>query len=249
MVFNLSSWTQHHQPLRTWLVEELQTKYQVPRKIGQSWIDADHVLPLLDGLDEVAKEARADCVQAINTYYQSRLEERGDSPVVVCCRSEEYAQLSTRVILQHAVSILPLTDAQITTYLDQAGEQAKALRQALKQDTELLSLVRQPLLLNIFTLAYQGAMTTEVPAGKTRTEMQQVVFATYVERMLYRRRPSERWSPKQFMYRLSFLAKQMQQQNQTVFSVENLQPTWPYLIKTWGTYFCTHPLRVKPAFV
>ena len=197
----------------------------MPRKIGQGWVDADQILPLLDGLDEVARDARAACVQQINDYYQSRLE-RGSSPIVICCRSEEYAALSTRIMLQHAVSILPLTDEQINTYLEQAGEPVKALMQALNEDTELRSLARQPLMLNIFTFAYQGARASEVPTGATREELQHTIFATYVEHMLKRRGQSKRWEPEQVIGWLTFLAKQMQEHDQTVFFVENLQPTW-----------------------
>ena len=225
IVFNLASWAEQRQSLRAWLVEELQTKYQVPRKIGQAWIDAGQVLPLLDGLDEVIREARSSCVQQINDYCQLRLE-HGSCQIVVCCRREEYAMLPTGAKLQCAVTILPLTDEQISTYLEQAGEQVKALRQALSEDAELHNLARQPLMLNVFTLAYQGATVAEVPTGKTREEMQDIVFAMYVEHMLLRRKPSERWSPKQVIGGLSFQAKQMQQHNQTVFLVENLQPTW-----------------------
>src|SRR5262249_8835478 len=134
IVFNLSSWAGERQPLHVWLGEELWMKYQIPYKIGQDWVEADQVLPLLDGLDEVAKDVRSACVEQINDYYQTRLE-RGSSPIVVCCRSEEYAALSTRVMLQHAVSVLPLTAEQINTYLEQAGEQVKGLRQALEEDT------------------------------------------------------------------------------------------------------------------
>ena len=54
VVFNLSSWARKQQPLADWLVEELNRTYQVPRKLGQAMVDADHILPLLDGLDEVA---------------------------------------------------------------------------------------------------------------------------------------------------------------------------------------------------
>ncbi len=53
VVFNLSSWVQKRQPVADWLAEELYSKYQVPRKLSQTWIDTDQVLPLLDGLDEV----------------------------------------------------------------------------------------------------------------------------------------------------------------------------------------------------
>src|SRR5581483_3002802 len=68
VVFNLASWATKRQPLREWLVEELNTKYDVPRKLAQAWIGADVVSPLLDGLDEVAAEHRSNCVEAINTY-------------------------------------------------------------------------------------------------------------------------------------------------------------------------------------
>jgi eukaryotic-like serine/threonine-protein kinase len=72
VVFPLSSWAERRQPLAHWLVDELQQRYDVSRKIGQAWIDADQVLPVLDGLDEVQTEHRAACVEAVNTgsHYQ-----------------------------------------------------------------------------------------------------------------------------------------------------------------------------------
>lgn len=81
-------------------------------------------------------------------------------------------------------------------------------------------------MLNIFTLTYRGATTEEVPTGKTREEMQRTIFARYVERMLKRRNQSTRWRSDQVICSITFLAKQMQRHDQTVFSVENLQPTW-----------------------
>lgn len=225
IIFNLSSWAEKRQSLRVWLREELWTKYHVPRKIGQDWIDADQILPLLDGLDEVANDARSACVEQINEYYQSQLGSGGNS-IVICCRSEEYAMLSSPLILRRAVSILPLTDQQINTYLLQIGEPVKALRQALIEGAELHNLARQPLMLNIFTLTYQGAALVEVSSQKTREEVQHIIFARYIERMLNRRQQLKRWKPEQVILWLTFLAKQLQQHNQTVFSVENLQPTW-----------------------
>src|SRR5437764_690516 len=70
VVFNLSSWATKQRPLKDWLVEELNTKYDVPRKVGEGWMDTDAVLPLLDGLDEVAAEQRVECAAVINTYRQ-----------------------------------------------------------------------------------------------------------------------------------------------------------------------------------
>jgi TIR domain/NACHT domain len=225
MVFNLSSWAEKRQSLRIWLGEELRTKYQIPRKIAQRWIDDDQVMPLLDGLDEVAEDARSACVEQINAYYLARLE-RGSSPIVVCCRSEEYTALPTRVILQSAVSILPLTSNQINTYLEQAGEQVRGLRQALDEDTELHNLARQPLMLNIFTLTYQGVNRREFPTVSAHEQVLHVVFGGYVKRMLSRRKPLNWWKTEQVVYYLSFLARQMRCHDQTVFFVENLQPDW-----------------------
>ena len=225
IVFHLSSWAEKRPSLSLWLIEELETKYDVPHKIGQEWIDTDQVLPLLDGLDEVAENARTACVQQINDYYRSRLE-RGSCPIVVCCRSEEYTVLSTRVMLQQAISILPLTSEQINTYLEQAGEQVKGLKQALNEDAELHSLARQPLMLNIFTLAYQGATPAEVPTGETREGARHTVFATYVGRMLKHRGLPKHWKPEKMIRWLTFLAKQTRQHNHIIFYLEQLQLDW-----------------------
>src|SRR5215472_3110618 len=70
VVFNLSSWRRKRQPLATWLIEELETKYRVPRNVGTDWITTNQILPLLDGLDEVDAAFRTDCMQAINGYHQ-----------------------------------------------------------------------------------------------------------------------------------------------------------------------------------
>jgi TIR domain/NACHT domain/Tetratricopeptide repeat len=131
IVFHLSSWAEKRQPLSIWLVEELLTKYQVPRKIGENWMNTGQVLPLLDGLDEVAKEVRAACVQAINTYYQSQ-RERESSPIVVCCRSDEYLSLSHRLLLQSAVTVQPLKSKEQWVQEGNAHVSARKYDEALK---------------------------------------------------------------------------------------------------------------------
>src|SRR3954465_480570 len=53
VVFPLSTWAESRRSLMEWLVDELNKRYDVPRKIGQKWVNNDQILPLLDGLDEV----------------------------------------------------------------------------------------------------------------------------------------------------------------------------------------------------
>ncbi len=86
VIFNLSSWAVKRSSIADWLVEELNNKYQVPRKLGQTWIDDDQILPLLDGLDEVTLASRGACVEAINAYRQ----DHGLLPIVICSRTNEY---------------------------------------------------------------------------------------------------------------------------------------------------------------
>jgi hypothetical protein len=70
VAFNLSSWAEKRQPLVERLMEEVNTKYDVPRQIGKAWVNTEQVLALLDGLDEVQQAHRAACVEVINTFRQ-----------------------------------------------------------------------------------------------------------------------------------------------------------------------------------
>lgn len=59
VVFNLSSWMGGKQTVSAWLIEELNSKYQIPRKIGGAWVSEQKLLLLLDGLDEVQRDRQA----------------------------------------------------------------------------------------------------------------------------------------------------------------------------------------------
>jgi predicted NACHT family NTPase len=152
VIFPLSSWATRRRPLVDWLVEALSEQYQVHRKTGQTWVDGDHVLPLLDGLDEVASEHRAACVGAINTFRQ----DYGLLPVVVCSRMTEYEDVVTPLRLQGAVVVQPLTREQVDHYVAQVGPPLAAVRQVLQDDPTLWELLDTPLMLTIVTLAYAG---------------------------------------------------------------------------------------------
>jgi transcriptional regulator with XRE-family HTH domain len=220
-VFTLSSWATKQQMLSEWLVEELFLKYHVPRRLGEEWIQQDKLLVLLDGLDEVAEDRRAACVQAINQYK----DDHEIVPVVVCCRSEDYFTIETRVGLRQAVQIQPLTTQQIDQYVSSMGKQLTTVRAALEADEDLREMARSPLMLSILTLTYRGL-------GKSSEgfflkgsfdERRRQVLANYVRRMLSRRAPG-RYTDPQTVRWLTWLARQMQQHNLSEFYVERMQP-------------------------
>ncbi len=222
VVFNLSSWAMKQQPLADWLVEELMSTYQVPRKLGQAWVEADQILPLLDGLDEVAPKDRTACIESINGYRQ----EHGLLPLVACSRSADYLAQAARVQLGSAVAVQPLTQQQVDDYLARGGEPLWALRLALYKDATLRELTGSPLMLSILTLTYHGMPVEELIREASLTDRQRQVFEHYVERMLRHRGAEIRYTQEQTTHWLTWLARQLKQQNQTVFYLEQLQPSW-----------------------
>lgn len=222
VVFPLSSWAAPRRPLAVWLVDELQQRYDVPRQIGQAWIDADQVLPLLDGLDEVQSEHRAACIDAINAFRQGH----GLLPLAVCSRITEYDALGVQLRLQGAIIVQPLTRAQIDNYLTQIGKPLAAVRQVLQEDPLLWELLDTPLMLTIVTLAYAGQPAEAFHTRGTPVEQRQFLFTAYVNRMFQHRSAVTRYTRQQTERWLAWLAWQMAQHGQSGFYLERLQPDW-----------------------
>lgn len=228
VVFNLSSWAEKQLPLQEWLASELQVKYQIPLEIGTVWIQKHQLLPLLDGLDEVRAGARAACVAAINAFLPNS---GGITGMVVCCRREEYEQLTQHLQLHAAIGLQPLHEAQVAHYVAAGGEHLAGLRALLEKDEDMRTLATSPLMLSIMSLAYQDVPVTAHSSGDTQAQL----FDRYIDKM-FSRRPAEsqRYPKEKALHCLTWLAKQMQQRGQTVFLVERLQPNWvPSTLGYW----------------
>jgi hypothetical protein len=219
VVFNLSSWARERKALDVWLVEELNTGYGVTRKLGREWVADDLILLMLDGLDEVQAEHRNACVAAINAFRSMH----GMARIVACSRVADYEALTAPLKLQTAVQVQTLTAEQIDAYLVRA--ELEALRTLLQADTVLQEMLETPLMLSILTLAYQGAPIDELPVMESIAEQRSRVFAAYVRRML-QRRGSDRYAPQRVVRWLSWLAGQMVHESQSVYFIENMQPSW-----------------------
>lgn len=221
LVVSLTSWATTRLSLSQWLVEELYLRYQIPRAQAAGWLEADQLLPLLDGLDEMAEGVRSACVEAINLYRQDH-----PLPLVVCSRSAEYFAQEGRLSLQSAVEVQPLTAAQVRHSLAAGKRSLEAVRVVLDHNPVLQELLTTPLLLSVVILAYQGKARHDLPQLGTTEEQQQQVFASYTKRMLERPAVHKQFSQEQTRRYLTWLAQQMQQHQFTEFHLERLQPTW-----------------------
>jgi hypothetical protein len=110
VLLSLSSWKNPEQSFFEWLVGALKGKYGIPQNLAQRWLKKNQLLPLLDGLDEVAPQYQQACAVALNTWLIGELDQR-PCGIVICCRQEEFEQVVRQpLILQGAI------------YVEQSGE-------------------------------------------------------------------------------------------------------------------------------
>jgi DNA polymerase III delta prime subunit len=220
VVFNLSTWAIERKPLKEWMVERLESDYRVPRKLATRLVQSERLLPLLDGLDEVAGEYRSACVEAINAYRLRDAE--GMVPLAVCSRILDYEVLDRKFQFQGAVKVQPLKRKQVEVYLNGLGKPLAGVRALLREDLLRWELLNTPLMLAVVILTYKDR-----PAAELRqTRGVQALWDAYIERMFARRGTDTRWLLERVMHVLKWLAWQMRQHQQTVYYIEGMQPTW-----------------------
>ncbi|KYC36908.1 hypothetical protein WA1_45455 [Scytonema hofmannii PCC 7110] len=226
VLFNLSSWKGERQPLIHWLITELKFKYGVSVKLGKKWLENRLLIPLLDGLDEVESNRQEPCVNAIN-----QLLEREFCPqsLVVCSRSEESDNYTNNLALNGAIYLKLLTNNQIHNYLVEVNH--ADLWETINRDSDLLDLVKTPLLLNVAVLA-ASEISIERWQQLTSTESRiQYLLNAYVLQMLTRdihSRICKKKAPhsQQTQLWLIWLAQQLKRTTQKEFLIEGLQPFW-----------------------
>ncbi len=224
-VFALSAY-RDDRPLSDWLVDQLANNYELPRRLAAQWIDAGRFVPLLDGLDEVDPALRPACAEAINAF-------RRQHPgvwLLVTARSRDYQTLATRLHMDKAIVLQPLTPEQIDTYLSRRGPRLTGLRESLAADETLRELAQTPLMLSIMTLAYRRMPEPESSGdgaemgGRLLTSTQ--LFDVYAERMARYRSKDMRFAPSDTIAWLTWLAKQLTREGKPTFFLEDMQPSW-----------------------
>ena len=220
-VFNLSSWAARRQSLTRWMVAELNERSDVPKKVAKGWLDTEQILPLLDGLDEVAMDHRQACAEAINDFRR----DHGLLPIAVCSRIADYEALGTKLRLRNAVVVQPLTTIQVKEYVKRVGEPLRSLRAALAKDASFCQLLETPLMLWVAMLAYRD-VPLEFCTDASFEERRRRLFEIFVDAMFKRRSVENHYTPKQTLAWLSWLASVLTHHEQTVFYLESLGVKW-----------------------
>ncbi len=175
--------------------------------------------------------ARGSCIEVINAYRRDYLVR-----LVVCSRMTDYLMLQRRLLLPSAIVVQPLTNGQIDTYLLTAGPELAAIRTILQENLVLCELAASPLMLNLLVRTYQSSPQEELPTTGSLEEQQRSLFARYLKRMLFDKHLPRQTPPARLLSGLIWLACQMQQQNRTVFYLEQLQPSFLFSDDMQRTY-------------
>lgn len=173
-------------PIATWdarqntpLVDWLVAQNPALNEMGLSAMIAEgKTLLLLDGLDELGgkredqpdtHDPRLRFLQLLPTHNQ----------IVLTCRVKDYAQIGQKAMLEGAVTLQPLDDAQMRAYMGDLPD----LWAALETDHQLREVARTPLLLSLFMFAFNGlADEAKKLRDLTRGDLRDTIFETYVRR-------------------------------------------------------------------
>ena len=238
VIFELSEWSSDHEKtFADWLSEQLKEKYDVSLNISKQWIEQNQLFPLLDGLDELRRinnvetatseevdrkrqAKQLQCMRTINAF----LDEHPATSMVVCCRRKEYEALQDKgeylKRLNGAIYLQELDDNQIRNHFKNSNREH--LWDTLNNQPALLELVRSPLFLLMFIVAYQGQ-----PIQTTDG-----LLDIYIEKQLGDLNnqgaypPGRPPSQEKTHHYLSWLATKLETQEITEFLIERLQPSW-----------------------
>lgn len=219
VVLNLASWGRRGRgDLASWIVEEVAVVYQAGRAAARQWLADHRLLPILDGLDEVAAESRQACAAAIDAF----LGEHGLWGLVVASRTREYTVLRP-LPLRGAIELEPLSSDQVVGHFA-----ASSVAADLAEDPGLRELASSPLFLSLLekTSRAAGASAFASTTAMTSADLRQRVLSAYVTAMLGDSPEGSRFSTERLRCTLSWLASRMRERGASLFQVEGLQPSW-----------------------
>ncbi|WP_017662424.1 sister chromatid cohesion protein PDS5 [Baaleninema simplex] len=136
---------------------------EVPTGFFEYWLETGRALILLDGLDEVANEAkRYEVVQRIENF----LEKYHKNPAIVTSRPAGYKRDFLRTETFPHYWLQPFNDEQLEEFInkwydsrvsdsDDRERRKESLREALNENDRIKSLARNPLLLTIIALIHR----------------------------------------------------------------------------------------------
>lgn len=212
-----------------WLVGRLTAAIKgmgMSKEVFEGWIRSGELVLLLYGLGRLERQRREVCVQAINSF----LQEREVAGIAVCADTDAYMDV-TRLQLQGAAEVQPLTPEQVDAHLEAGGDELAPLRAELRRDREKVEkytrtprdlwelievyLGMPPETRSDFSRLYSLVETRRIQSCEKRVDDQ---FRRKSGDEHPRQKDAERW--------LTWLAGIMKDHNEIPFYIDGMQPDW-----------------------
>jgi tetratricopeptide (TPR) repeat protein len=136
VVFELASWDPTSASLRDWLIERLTADYSVPK--AAELVDSQRILPVLDGLDELAEGLRPEVIRALNRSLRQR------DPLVLTSRPDEYAVAVEAADVLTATAVVQLRDLTVDDLAAYLPRTTRKLATSETKWTGVLNRLRDP---------------------------------------------------------------------------------------------------------
>uniref|UniRef100_UPI0040573558 NACHT domain-containing protein n=1 Tax=Candidatus Electronema sp. TaxID=2698783 RepID=UPI0040573558 len=225
VVFECSEWDGRE--LSLWMAAQLRRKYSFPEDMARHLVQAHDILPLLDGLDELATEKQGNFVSHFNAFADNR-------PLALCCRLEEYRQLreseGQKLALRNAAILQDITPQRLKGHLLRTGLEdiwtvLEQSRIEAGQPQSLLELAQRPLFLGVMI---EVAQDLRQGSGRQPGETwKDFLWRNHLNKWLNMPLPAcgKKYSQQQSLHWLRCLAKWMQAEQKVELRIEELQPS------------------------
>ena len=128
IIINIATWRSRFSSLEAWFAELL-PQMGFSRALAKQLMTENRMLPLFDGLDELAEENRQACLEAIGAYGKDQ-----DARYVICSRIEEYVQTADAPVYCQ-IMVKPLIIEQIEEGLKEINSpETNGVLGAIKKD-------------------------------------------------------------------------------------------------------------------
>jgi hypothetical protein len=131
VIIGLHTWNPVEQSLQGWMAQRLAAGYpalgiadESGRTIASELVSRQLIIPVLDGLDEIAGALRGEALRALNMSLDR------DAPVIVTCREADYRQIvaeSDVLTAAAVVELLPLDLDDLADYLPRATKPSASM--------------------------------------------------------------------------------------------------------------------------
>lgn len=147
----------------------------------QKELNANNCILFLDGLDDLNSVNR-DETTILNPRVRFIMQVPHQNQFLITCRSAEYAQLNFTMRFGGIMELQRLTDEQIHDYLHLIATPTQ-LWQMLQYYRDLLDIVRTPLALRLFVLAYHDLPNAiQELKYQEQNQLRDMIFEHYIER-------------------------------------------------------------------